>query len=89
MKTQVVGHSTAQGVVHEARILNRIVRATCDGWEYECDQRHVETNQEQLEMQDAKPLSIPGVDDSTRGGGRQRAPPSLHGQPLQSNLRVS
>ena len=42
MKTQVIGHSGKEGVVGEARILNRIVRATDDGWEYECDQRHVE-----------------------------------------------
>ena len=31
MKTQVVGHSGKEGVVEEARILNRIVRATRDG----------------------------------------------------------
>ena len=48
MKTQVVGHSGKEGVAREARILNRLVRATRDGWEYECDQRHVEIILEQL-----------------------------------------
>ena len=42
MKTQVVGHSGKEGVVGETRILNITVRATPDGWEYECDQRHVD-----------------------------------------------
>ena len=55
MKTQVVGHSRKEGVVKEARILNRIVRATRDGREYVCDQRHVEIILEQLELKDAKP----------------------------------
>ena len=53
MKTQMVGHSEKEGVVKEARILNRIVRATSGGWEYECDQRHVEIILEQLELQNS------------------------------------
>ena len=65
MKTQVVGHSGKEGVVEEARILNRIVRATRDGWEYECDQRHVEIILEQLELKNAKLLGTPGVEDAT------------------------
>ena len=49
METQVIGRSGKEGVVREARILNRIVRPTHDGWKYECDQ-HVEIILEQLEM---------------------------------------
>ena len=68
MKTQVIGHSGKEGVVEEARILNRIVRATRDGWEYECDQRHVEIILEQLELKDARPLGTPGIEDGTTAG---------------------
>ena len=40
MKTQMVGHSDRADVLREAKILNRMVRATHDGWEYKCDQRY-------------------------------------------------
>ena len=42
MKAVIAGHSDESDVVREAKILNRIIRATPDGWEYECDQRHAE-----------------------------------------------
>ena len=63
MKTTTVGHSKAEGVAVEGKILNRIIRATAKGWEYECDQRHVEVLIEQLDLASAKPLSTPGVDE--------------------------
>ena len=40
IKTSVVGRKAAGGEVQEARILNRVIRVTDDGWEYEADQRH-------------------------------------------------
>ena len=64
----------------EARFLNRIVRATDDGWEYECDQRHVEIILEQLELKDAKPLGTPGVEDGTSTGEEADE------QPLQGEM---
>ena len=42
MKTVMVGHSAAEKVESEGKILNRVIRATPEGWEYESDQRHVE-----------------------------------------------
>ena len=42
MKTIIMGHSNRPTVVSESKILNRVVHATQDGWEYESDQRHVE-----------------------------------------------
>ena len=75
MKTQVVGHSEQEGVVKEARILNRIVRATHGGWEYESDQRHVEIILEQLELKNAKPLGTPGVEDGTTTGEEEDEQP--------------
>jgi hypothetical protein len=63
MKTQLVGHSDREDVLREAKILNRVVRATQDGWEYECDQRHVEIILEQLDLVQASPLGTPGVGD--------------------------
>ena len=42
MKTQVLGHSDRADVQREVKVLNRVLRATKDGYEYECDQRYVE-----------------------------------------------
>ena len=68
MKTQVVGHSAREGVQRDAKILNRVVRATQDGWEYECDQRHVEIILEQLGLTTAQPLGTPGVEETKEKG---------------------
>ena len=38
------------------------MRAASLGWEYECDQRHVEVLAEELGLGCAKPLSSPGVE---------------------------
>ena len=65
MKTVLVGHSSEPGVVREAKRLNRVVRANDAGWEYECDQRHVEIILEHLKLTEAKPLSTPGVEETT------------------------
>ena len=65
MKTVLVGHSSEPGVVREAKILNRVVRANDAGWEYECDQRHVEIILEHLKLTEAKLLSTPGVEETT------------------------
>ena len=45
----------------EFRILNRIVRVTKNGLEYEADPRHVELIAESLEIVDCKPVVTPGV----------------------------
>ena len=65
MKTIMVGHSNKPTVVKESKILNRVVRATNEGWEYESDQRHVEIIVEQLGVANMKPLSTPGVEETT------------------------
>ena len=69
MKTQLVGHSDREDVLREAKILNRVVRATEDGWEYECDQRQVEIILEQLDLVQASPLGTPGVEETTNSTG--------------------
>ena len=43
--------------------MNRIIRACPAGWEYECDQRHVEVIIEELDLLSAKPVVTPGVDE--------------------------
>ena len=79
MKTQLVGHSDRADVLREAKILNCVVRTTQDGWEYECDQRHVEIILEQLDLVQAKPLGTPGVEETTdsKGSGKEesKSPP--------------
>ena len=42
IKTKTVGKKEEEGEVKETRILNRIVRVTKDGWEYEVEQRHAD-----------------------------------------------
>eukprot|EP00973_Karenia_brevis_P050492 7008535-Karenia_brevis.AAC.1 len=49
--------------VREARVLNRVVRRTKDGWEYEPDQRHAEIIIESLGLEEAKAVSTPGEDE--------------------------
>ncbi len=60
IKTKVVGRG--KGEVHEARILNRIIRVTPQGWEYEADQRHGEIVVEALGLEGAR-----GVSSTPRG----------------------
>ena len=52
IKTAVIGSGPEE--VREARILNRIVRVTPEGWEYEPDQRHVDILVKELNLQGAK-----------------------------------
>ena len=42
VKDKIVGSRADLGEIQEARILNRILRRTSQGWEYEADQRHAE-----------------------------------------------
>ena len=48
MKTVLLDHSNRKDVQREVKVLNRVLRGTKDGYEYECDQRHVEIILEQL-----------------------------------------
>ena len=56
----------------EGNIFNRIVRWSEKGWEIEADQRHSELIVEQLELQDATPLSTPGCDDDGKDSEEHR-----------------
>ena len=62
IKTTIVGHD--DGDEGEGKILNRVVRATAGGWEYEADLRHAELLVEQMGLGDAKEISTPGVDEN-------------------------
>ena len=57
IKSSVVG--TGFGEVQEARVLNRIIRITDKGWEYEPDQRHAEIIVEQLGLKEPKSVETP------------------------------
>jgi hypothetical protein len=59
VSTNIVG--TGPGEVKEARLLNRIIRASPDGgWEYEADSRHAEIIVKQLGLDKSKGVSSPG-----------------------------
>ena len=59
IKTQIIGRGGGEEVL-EARALNRIIRATPDGWEYEPDQRHVDLLIGELGLCEAKGVTTPG-----------------------------
>ena len=57
ISTKIVG--TGAGMVKEARLLNRVIRRTDDGWEYEADQRHAELIVKWLGLEEAKAVATP------------------------------
>lgn len=63
IKTKIVGHR--EGLLKEARVLNRVVRADPQGWEYEPDQRHMELIVKGLGLENAKAVRAPGEDEKS------------------------
>ena len=61
-KTQIIG-TGSNGEVAEARVLNRVIRVTPEGWEYEPDQRHVDMLIEGFGLKEAKAVSSPGEEE--------------------------
>ena len=51
-----------EGESREERILNRVIRVTEKGWEYEADQRHADLIIQETGASNASPLSHPGGD---------------------------
>jgi len=47
----------------EGRVLNRIIRRTEQGWEYEADQRHAEILVEALKLKGANSVTTPGEEE--------------------------
>lgn len=56
MKTVNVGQGGAANIVKEEEILNQMIRATPEGREYECDQRHAELT---IEVHCCKTVDMP------------------------------
>ena len=61
IKTKVVG--PGPGEAKEERVLNRIIRVTAEGWEYEADQRHADLIISGMNLEDAKGVRGPGEDE--------------------------
>ena len=61
IKTTMIGDG--ENEEKEGKVLNRVVRITDDGWEYEADQRHAEIIVEAMKLGDAKSVSTPGGDE--------------------------
>ena len=61
-KSQLVGARAGEECT-EARVLNRIIRVTPQGWEYEPDQRHVDLLIDGLGLQSAKAVCSPGEEE--------------------------
>ena len=57
LKIAMVGRE--EGYEKESRILNRIVRVTENGWEYEPDQRHAEIVIKEFGLENAKEVAMP------------------------------
>ena len=60
IKTTTVGMNAENGEVKEARILNRIIRVTDKGWEYEADQRHADLIVQETGAEKQSSLTHPG-----------------------------
>jgi hypothetical protein len=60
IKTKVVGSGAEEA--RESRILNRVIRVTPAGWEYEADQRHAEIMMMAMNLEKAKSVSTPSED---------------------------
>ena len=61
IKTRLVG--SGEGEEAEARVLNRVIRVTPEGWEYEPDQRHAEMIIKDLGLNEAKSVATPGEEE--------------------------
>ena len=74
IKTQRIGQGKnidGTDKTSEGQVLNRVVRLTDKGFELEADLRHAELIVEQLGLQDAKPVSTPGVAPASNAGGEE------------------
>lgn len=62
IKTTVVGPGgkDGPGEVQETGVLNRVLRVTPEGWEYEADQRHADLIIDELGLSEAMPTETPG-----------------------------
>ena len=63
VKSKIVGH--AKDEVREERILNRVIRATDQGWEMEADQRHADIIVDQLNLKEANGVKTPCQEEKT------------------------
>ena len=61
IKTKIIGQG--EGEDQEARVLNRIIRVTPEGWEYEPDQRHADILFQAMNLSGAKGVKAPGEDE--------------------------
>ena len=69
IKTQLLGpeeSTSSKGETMEGKVLNRVIRATADGWQLEVDPRHAELIAEQMGVQNGKGLITPGVDEEAK-----------------------
>ena len=63
LKTNVIG--SEKGDCKELKVVNRIIRVTDLGLEYEADIRHGERLVKQLGLEHSKPVDTPGVGEFT------------------------
>ena len=76
LRTKVIG--TGEGESVEGKVLNRVIRVSSEGWEYEPDQRHAEIIIAELGLNDAKAVASAG-DDEHKWEEQENAAP-LSGQ---------
>ncbi len=61
IKTKLIG--TGEGESREEHVLNRVIRATEEGWEYEPDQRHGEIIVRAMKLEESKGVKTPGEEE--------------------------
>ena len=77
VKDKVIGSRRAGGELGEVRVLNRILRWTSSGWEYEADQRHAELLIKGMNMEGAKAVKTRRGRSNMEVGRRRGLPRSL------------
>ena len=75
MKVQILGPGPGQK--KEVRVLNRVIRWTDGGLEFEADQRHAEMVVRDLGLENAKAVATPGTREDQALGSVRCASPFL------------
>ena len=73
INTQKIGPWTSGGA-SEGKVLNRTLRWSREAWEVEADPRHAELLVEQLDVEGARILSMPGAEDDDKDSDADKVP---------------
>ena len=65
VKSKIVVSCLGENEVQEARVFNRVIRWTPEGWQCEADQQHAELIIQAMGLKDGKLVKMPGEEEPT------------------------